>query len=362
MFTHFAKSKINIYFLVLILIAAILAISLVDNFKNIKKTDHYEQQIRAAETMHSAINKLSEHRKELNIPIDENIDPNETGIIGKEFTPLTTTLGNLEAKRTALNPDFAALMVRYFNQIGLQEGDYIGVGASGSFPGLILATLSAADSLNLQPIIIYSVGASMYGANIPDFTFIEMLNQLNKEKILPFKLEAVSMGGNMDTAEGLMVEESKETFIEIAKNADATFIYDESLADSIKQRIEIYSKESKNGEIECFVNIGGAVANFGKTSKSLSFPNGLVLNSPPIPDDKYRGLIFEYAAQGKPIIHLLNIRELASKNGITVDPVPLPKPGESDVYYEIVYNKYILVLSLLVIFLLIYVGIKFKKS
>src|SRR6056297_39465 len=278
MFTNFKKSKICVYSLIIILFVSLFSIIVVNFFKTKQKTYYYLEQKEAAYLMKESIEAIREHRLSSNIPIDKDNDLNLTGIIGKEYTPLTTTLGNLEAKRTALNPDFAALMVRYFKQIDLKDGDYIGVGASGSFPGLILATLSAADSLNLQPIIIYSVGASMYGANIPDFTFIEMLDYLNQENILPFKLKAVSMGGNMDTAEGLMVEESKETFIEIAKNANATFIYDESLADNIKQRIEIYSKESKNGEIECFVNIGGAVANFGKTSKSLSFPNGLVLN------------------------------------------------------------------------------------
>ena len=362
MLTNFKKSKINKYYLIIILIVAITAVFIVDNTKTKQKTNYYHQQQKAAQLMKKSINNLKEHRKELDIPINEKLDPNETGIIGKEYTSLTTTLGNLESKRTALNPDFAALMVRYFHRIGLNKGDYIGIGASGSFPGLILATLSASKTMELKPIIIYSVGASTYGANIPGFTFIEMLDYLNKKDIFPYKLHGVSLGGNLDKAEGLLTSNSKEEFIKTAKKADAPYIYNETLRESIEKRMQIYSNVSKESEIKGFVNIGGAVANFGQTNKSLSFPNGLVLNPPTIPDDKNKGLIFEYAAQGKPIIHLLNIRGLASESGITVDPVPLPEPGKSNIYYEVVYNKIILIISLLLIFTLLYIGLKKFKD
>ena len=52
----------------------------------------------------------------------EDIDLNQTGLIGPEWTPLTTTPGIEEAKRTALDPNFAALLVRYFEEAGLEKG------------------------------------------------------------------------------------------------------------------------------------------------------------------------------------------------------------------------------------------------
>jgi len=362
MYTNFKKHKINIFFLLIVLLTALFSILLVETFKTKQKTSYYNQQIRAARVMTTSIETIKEHRKELGIPINKDSDPNKTGVIGKEYTPLTTTLGNLESKRTALNPDFAAVMVKYYQRIGLEKGDYIGVGASGSFPGLILATLSASKVMELNPIIIYSIGASTYGANIPDFTFIEMLDELHEENIFPYEIKAVSLGGNLDKAKGLLTEDSKDVFREVAQKSDATYIYHENLRDSIEQRMDIYSKTSGQSEIACFVNIGGAVANFGQTNSSLSFPNGLVLNPPPIPDNKNRGLIFEYAARNKPIIHLLNIRELASQNDITVDPVPLPQPGNSGIYYEVVYNKYVVIISLLAIFVLLYIGMRYSNK
>jgi hypothetical protein len=62
-----------------------------------------------------------------------------------------------------------------------------------------------------------------------------------------------------------------------------------------------------------------------------------------IPNHPERGLIFEYQNLGIPIIHLLNIRDLAVKNGIPIDPVPLPEAGEGDIYKRITYNKYIII-------------------
>jgi len=159
------------------------------------KRPYYQEQVIAAELMLDAMASLRELRLERGIPISREFDPNETALIGAEFTELTTTTGYLDAKRTATNPDFAALMVKYLKEAGLQKGDYVAIGGSGSFPSLILATLCATQVLGLNPIMIYSVGSSMYGANIQGFTFIDMLMYLNEKGILPHSITAVSMGG-----------------------------------------------------------------------------------------------------------------------------------------------------------------------
>ncbi len=107
---------------------------------------------------------------------------NGTGIIGDEFTPLTTSLGDVEAKRTSTNPAFAALLVKFFHDAGLKRGDVVAVGASGSFPALLLATLSTSRVLGLEPIVIYSIGASMYATPTSlEFTFVDMLSGLRAE-------------------------------------------------------------------------------------------------------------------------------------------------------------------------------------
>jgi poly-gamma-glutamate system protein len=311
-------------------------------------TSFYQTQLEAAQIMKDSLQAIREEREKRGILIDTKIDPNKTGIIGEEYTSLTTTLGNLEAKRTSANPDFAALMVKFFQQAGLQEGDIIAIGASGSFPGLIIATLSAGKAMNITPLIIYSIGASEYGATIPTFTFIDMLKILNEKEILPYKLLAVSMGGNNDQAEAMFFSDSKEIIMDIAQSADTTFLNIANLTENIQKRMELYQEAAANNAISLFVNIGGASPNYGNTNASITYPNGLVINGPEIPDHPERGLIFEFQALEIPVIHLLNIRDLALKNGIPIDPVPLPEIGRSEVFFEYRYQKWIIIFTIFI--------------
>ena len=79
---------------------------------------------------------------------------------------------------------------------------------AGRFPGLILATLCAARALELEPVVIYSVGSSMYGANLPGFTFVDMLARLREDGILPYRIAAVSPGGDQDGGAGVLFDET----------------------------------------------------------------------------------------------------------------------------------------------------------
>ena len=76
----------------------------------IVKYSHYKKQKQAAILMKESLEKIKLARIKKGIDINKNLDPNQTAIIGNEITKITTTQGNLEAKRTATNPDFAALI------------------------------------------------------------------------------------------------------------------------------------------------------------------------------------------------------------------------------------------------------------
>ncbi|RCW49844.1 MULTISPECIES: poly-gamma-glutamate system protein [unclassified Halanaerobium] len=349
MFTNWIKGKINIKTIVISSLIAVSAL-LILSFSNYR-TEHpsFDKQIKAAQKMKKAENILYEEKTALGYQIDSSLDPNRTALIGKEYTKITTTLGDLKAKRTAANPDFAALIVKYFYQLDLKKGDKIAVGASGSFPGLILAVLSAAEIMELDVSLIYSIGASMYGANIPDFTFIDMLKYLRQHNIISTEITALSFGGDNDRADNLFFIDDKKTFFDIADRSNIPLIYEDTLSESIHKRIDIFSDFSKNDKIKCFINIGGASANFGSTSSSVKFNNGLTIPGHLNTEYAENGLISYYLSKNIPVIHLLNIENLAHKSGIQVDPVPLPKPGKSDVYYIVKYNKTLIKFFLLLI-------------
>jgi poly-gamma-glutamate system protein len=127
--------------------------------------------------------------------------------------------------------------------------------------------------------------------------------------------------------------QSQEIMMAIATSIQARLIFAENNSESIKERLELYLAHNDQSLPDLFVNIGGASPNMGNTNASLQFPSGLVEAMRLTTDSPERGLIFEYLDLGVPVIHLLNIRDLALKSGITIDPIPLPAIGSEDVYY-----------------------------
>jgi hypothetical protein len=69
------------------------------------------------------------------------------------------------------------------------------------------------------------------------------------------------------------------------------------------------------------------------------------------------------AEKGIPLIHLLDVRNLALKSGLPLDPIPLPEIGKGDIYYQIKYSKTIIMVVLgIIIFLLIFLNKNNRKS
>lgn len=284
----------------------------------------------AARLMQTATAEIRSFRESIGQPVDVTLDPNQTGLIGPEYTDFTTTLGNLEAKRTSTNPVFAAMMARYFLDMGLRRGDVVAVGASGSFPGMALATLCAARVLELEPRVIYSLGASMYGAGSRDCTLLDMLSHLRSRGVLPYAVLAVSLGGDDDQAEGLIFPEARDGFLEKAANSGVPFINEPNLAASEQARLKIYGKG-----VRCFVNVGGASVNMGNRGFSMRLSNGLVRpeNAAELAASS-NGLAAHFLRQGVPVVHLLDMRHLALKHGIPIDAKPLPPVGQGAVYAQ----------------------------
>ena len=291
-----------------------------------------ERQVEAASLMARSLDAIKRLRLSRGLPIDRTLDPNETGIVGEDFTALTTSVGEVEAKRTAANPGFAALMVRLFHEAGLSRGDVVAVGGSGSFPALLLATLCASRALELEPVVVYSIGASMYGANIPGLTFVDMLRALRAEGILPYRLAAVSPGGRGDGGSGVLFDEEGGALIAETGRTGLPVVGGASLAERIQRRLRIFETTAAGRPIRCFVNIGGASASFGAGAESLKLPNGLVREAPALPQSPTRGLVFEFLSRRIPVIHLLHVKGLARDNRLPFDPVPFPPLGDGDVY------------------------------
>lgn len=346
----FSRTKIAMIPLLLALLILLAGIFIAQALRTLERQPWYDQALAAATKAQYAQDALRRYIVSNNLPILPE-DLNRTGLIGPEWTDLTTSLGQLEAKRTSLNPDFAALILSFYSQAGLKENDVVAIGASGSFPALSIAAISAANEMKLRSNVIASIGASMYGATRPEMPISRMLMFLKEQGILDFELLAVSPGGDSDSGGGGMDEGARDIILRVAAQSGVPLVSEASLTDSIKRRLDLYGLS-----VRCFVNIGGASVNLGETPESLMLPPGLLPDGLTIPKNPERGLVFEYASKDIPVIHMLNIRGLALEHGLPIDPIPLPELGTADFYYRTIYPLSVIIVSLTLALLCLLLG------
>jgi poly-gamma-glutamate system protein len=275
--------------------------------------------------MEQAIEAISQHRQAVGPPIDASSDINRTGLIGAFYSPMTTTVGHLEAKRTSTSPEMAGLLVQLLKQADVRPGDFIAVGASGSFPGLILAVLCAAEAMDLDVGLIVSLGASQWGANLLEFTWIEIERVLVDANAIVYRAAALSLGGDLDIGRDLG-RDVQEVLRERIEAAGTTLLWEPDLASNVMQRMAIYEAQAGERPIRAFVNVGGGWSNMGTDASVLTLAPGVnqAVASPP---ESKRGVLHAMSERGATIIHLLNLKELTQQYGLAWDPSPLPAVG-----------------------------------
>jgi poly-gamma-glutamate system protein len=275
--------------------------------------------LEAASLMRLAMLELKDMRRDLGIEVDETLDPALSGLIGVDYTDLTTSLGDLRAKQTSLNPRFASLVAIWLQQAGVRAGDKVALCFTGSFPALNLAVLCACAALEVRPLIISSVGASTYGANLPGFTWLDMEIRLNEAGLIPWRSQYASLGGIMDSKGGIDGTGFDLAEAAIARHG-ATYLREggyRAVAGDVERRLGIYLED---GPPAVFINVGGNVTALGWVSEAALLDNGLLSRVPSVSSNQ-RGLIFRMFEAGVPVIHILNIERLAAVNHLPIAPV-----------------------------------------
>ncbi len=231
-----------------------------------RRSPLYGTMATAASAMESAGRAVRERRLELGIDIDPAADPNASGYIGVEYSGMTTSLGDLAAKRTTANPDMAALMVLLFDEAGVRPGDAIAVGASGSFPAATIAALAAARAMGLEVALIVSLGASSWGANIPGYPYLAMHEAA--KPALGYDLLALSLGGDGDSGGGIDGE-ARARLLSAIDRSGIYMIDARDEAEAVRRRMELYDNFANGKRYAAFVNVGGASANVGSGSGAV---------------------------------------------------------------------------------------------
>jgi poly-gamma-glutamate system protein len=356
--------------LIVLALFSILVFYLAEGTKRRKQAPYWDLKNRVADLDQRAQGLIRQKIEDLGIAIDFENDPNGTGLIGEQYTLITTDRGELRSKLIATNPNFAAAMVEMFKKCNLRRGDMIAVGITGSFPGANIALYSACEVMGIEPIVITSLGASNWGANYPDFTWLDMERTLYEAKLISRRSVASSLGGGTDNGRGLSIK-GRNLLLDAIRRNDVELIFSGnlenileaggSLRSNIDRRMEIYAEKSKGRRYAAYVNIGGGLASLGSSQNGRLIPTGVNfdLHRRNFPA---RGVINMMAERRIPVIHLLRLREIADKYSFPIDVFPAPIVGEGPIFYRDEYSlsTTIIYAAVLIIFVVAAIRVDIK--
>ncbi len=291
---------------------------LTDVADRLSRSDLIQKAAQAKQTAQLAESHLRQAKLAVGIQPGPGLSQSDSPWLGDELTPLVTTLGSLEAKRLAANPDWARVLTLRLYEAGVRSNTVVTAGCSGSFPALNLALACACQALGAELIAVSSVTASTWGANQPGFTWTEIECRLVRAGIIRPASVAVTAGGQGDLA--LDLEPSARLAARTIQEAvcaelGASALRPTSLRDSVEQRLQLYQRSARGRRIALYVNVGGTEASLGKSSASLRLRSGFVA-AKPFDLSPGRGVIARFAEQGVPTLSLLHVEGLAFRWGV----------------------------------------------
>lgn len=346
--------------------------------KNAEKMD------KAVALASSAMNGIKAYKAEKGMPMPAE-DKLQTGMVaGETWTSITSTDGDLLSKRTSTDPAWAAVVCSWLDKAGVKEGDGVVLSFSGSFPALNIAALSAVEAYGAKPFVMASVGASYFGATDPDFTFFDMFEVLSKKGVFKNRIDLVSFGGSGDVGadfkdeaymdfDGVitsprLAEEIRSAIRSRVQNAGVEFIEEKDFDKNIDKRLELIG--AKLPKVKLFLNVGGGLVSLGKGRNAflktgyVSAPNLAVLRTDTSAKRaKGEGLLSYYHAVGVPTASMLNVKTLAKRYDIPVDPDTRSTERVGNAYYVVTYSPVLPIIGTALFFssLLTY-AVVFKKK
>ncbi|MEY8768486.1 poly-gamma-glutamate system protein [Francisella philomiragia] len=354
---------------IILFLSAFMIISLYIVEKNlVVETKGYTQKLQAAELTEKAFDLTQRYFMSKGYLCKSMGDVSCTGLIGLSMTEITTDSGDLYAKRSSVNPNMAAIFVQWLSQLNLQEGDTVAVQETGSYPALDIAMLSAIKTLKLKPLIIFSAGASQFGANRPGFTWPDIYRNLVEKGIFDFDVLGITLGGSHDNGYGMTPGAILKLNDAIKRNnfKVINIPYKDSTNTSVAKRLEMYKEAAGNDSIKAYINVGGNMASIGlkqptvkleesgkksKTDKKAtnvasndqvlkihSFPTGVTSKLPP-EYSTVNSVAVNFLKEDIPVVNVRDINSSIIKTyGMTYNPTTVVPPGQGAVFSQKKYN------------------------
>jgi poly-gamma-glutamate system protein len=249
-----------------------------------------------------------------NVPFPADSSVRWRALLGQDYTPMTTTLGSLAAKEVATNPAWAGVVARSLIDTGVAVGDTVGVMASGSFPSLALATIAAVEAIGAEPLVMVSLGASSYGANVREATLLDILRWARESGMIRSTPELVTTGGEEDCGRDL--DEEGHAWMRAAAQRNGCRL---EVAPSLAEAVSRRTARLRRAAPGAVVNIGGSQVALGSCAHAPVLPVGAWSGAPRC-ECPEGGVLVRLAREGVSIMHLLDIRSLAARYGLDYEP------------------------------------------
>jgi poly-gamma-glutamate system protein len=339
-----------------IAIVAIIGMVIVESFKVNVKQPYYNEKIRAARYMLQGMEIIKQYRLKNIGPVNKVIDPMRTGLIGVLSTPITSTTVDIDSKLTSINPNWAAVIVSMLKEAKVKNGSTVAVSLTGSFPAMNLAVLSAAKALKLRLIIITSVSASTWGANIPNLTWLDMENALHDKDFAPYRSIAASLGGVQDNALG-MSDQGKKILRDTIYKYHITFLENDDMKAKIKTRMEIYYDQARDTQIAAYINVGGGTVATGSFIGKRRYRAGLNLK-PSQRAMRVDSVMSRFARNNVPIMNINYLKTLAQNYNFPIAQKKIPRIGQGEIFDRQEYNKALVAVVLVLLLVFLYLFMK----
>ncbi|QIV95880.1 poly-gamma-glutamate system protein [Allofrancisella inopinata] len=365
---------------IILFLSAFMIISLYIVEKNLViETKGYTQKLQAAETSSQAFKLTQNFFISKGYLCKDVGDVTCTGLVGLSMTEITTDSGDLYSKRSSVNPNIAAIFVSWLNELDLKKGDLVAVQETGSYPALDIAMLSAIKTLELKPLVIFSAGSSQYGANRPNFTWLDIYHNLVEKGMFDYSILGATLGGSRDNGYGMTPSAILKLNDAIKRNGYETINipYKDATNTSVETRLKMYKEAAGDEKIKAYINVGGNMASIGLKQikpesekedkgnkekfantksneqedtfvKLPSFPSGVVKDLPP----EYKNInsvAVNFLKEGIPVVNIRDINSsIIKKYGLAYNPTGVIPPGQGAAFSQKNYNSTLAIILLII--------------